>query len=90
MRKLAFTCLFTFLLANISAQGNYVATSWFDSYGDISWDEELLHLDNLAIYLHQNRNMIGYLAFYPGPGVRAKAFVLVWRLSENTLSKRGG
>lgn len=42
------------------------ADKWFDSYGDIPWEEERLHLDNFAAYLSRNKDMRGYIAYYPG------------------------
>ncbi len=42
------------------------ADQWFDSYGNLSWDEEKAHLDNLAITLQHDSNLIGYLIVYAG------------------------
>ena len=38
----------------------------FDSYGDISWEEEKAHLDNFAIALQRDPNLIGYIIVYAG------------------------
>lgn len=38
----------------------------FDSYGDISWEEEKAHLDNFAIALQHDPNLIGYIIVYAG------------------------
>lgn len=42
------------------------ADQWFDSYGKLPWAEERLRLDNFAMFLRQNRDTIGYIAFYVG------------------------
>ena len=39
---------------------------WFDSYGDISWEDEKVHLDNFAIALQHDRDTIGYIIVYAG------------------------
>lgn len=46
------------------------ADEWFDIYGEISWKNEKLHLDNFAIYLNRNPDMQGYIAFYAGKKAR--------------------
>ena len=38
----------------------------FDSYGDIPWEQEKAHLDNFAIALQQDSNLVGYLIVYAG------------------------
>jgi len=43
-----------------------VADQWFDSYGNISWEDEKAHLDNFAIALQQDPNLIGYIIVYAG------------------------
>ena len=43
-----------------------VADQWFDSYGDLSWDDERAHLDNFAIVLQQDPNLIGNIIVYAG------------------------
>lgn len=68
MRKVIFkfgVAIFVCVLANnillVRADG------FFDSYyGEISWEEEQFHLDNFSIYLKQNPNSIGYIAFFVG------------------------
>ena len=44
----------------------FVADQWFDSYGDLSWEEEKAHLDNFAIALQQDSNLIGNIIVYAG------------------------
>lgn len=39
---------------------------YFDSYGDVSWEEEKVHLDNLGIALQRDSDMIGYIIVYAG------------------------
>jgi hypothetical protein len=38
----------------------------FDSYGDLSWEDEKAHLDNFAIQLHHDPDSIGYIIVYAG------------------------
>ena len=38
----------------------------FDSYGDISWEDEMAHLDNFAIALQHDPDSIGYIIVYVG------------------------
>ena len=39
---------------------------YFESYGELSWEEETLRLDNLAHFLQLKRDFVGYIAFYTG------------------------
>jgi len=43
-----------------------VADQWFDSYGDLSWEDEKAHLDNFAIALQNDSDSIGYIIVYAG------------------------
>ena len=43
-----------------------MADRWFDSYGDLSWEDEKAHLDNFAIALQQDSNLIGNIIVYAG------------------------
>jgi hypothetical protein len=38
----------------------------FDSYGDVSWGKEKVHLDNFAIALQHDPTLIGYIIVYAG------------------------
>src|SRR5258707_5582224 len=38
----------------------------FDSYGDLSWEDETAHLDNFAIQLQNDPDSIGYIIVYAG------------------------
>jgi hypothetical protein len=38
----------------------------FDSYGDISWEDEKAHLDNFAIALQHDPELVGYIIVYAG------------------------
>lgn len=42
------------------------ANQWFDSYGDLSWEDEKAHLDNYAIALQEDSNLIGNIIVYAG------------------------
>ena len=43
-----------------------VADQWFDSYGDLSWEDEKAHLDNFAIALQNDPDSTGYIVVYAG------------------------
>jgi hypothetical protein len=38
----------------------------FDSYGNISWEDEKAHLDNFVIALQRDSNLVGYIIVYAG------------------------
>jgi hypothetical protein len=42
----------------------------FDSYGDIPWEEEKAHLDNFAVALRQDPELVGYIIVYAGRRAR--------------------
>ncbi len=66
--------------------GNRPIVEPVDRYGDIPWENERSHLDNLAIELLSNPNLIGYIIVYAGKrscagdaqrrGVRAKKYLV--------------
>ena len=66
-----------------------VADQWFDSYRNISWEDEKAHLDNFAIALQQDSNLIGNIIVYAGRrscaneakdrAVRAKKYLVKMR-----------
>jgi hypothetical protein len=43
-----------------------VADQWFDSYGDLSWEDEKIHLDNFAIELQNYPDLFGYIIVFAG------------------------
>ena len=43
-----------------------VLTSYFDTYGDLPWEDEQVHLDNFAIALQHDPTLIGYIIVYAG------------------------
>ena len=43
-----------------------VTDQWFDSYGNLSWENEKAHLDNFAIALQHDPDLIGYIIVYAG------------------------
>ena len=70
--------------------------SHFDSYrNNISWKKEIAHLDNFAIALKQNPEMLGYIAFYTDKNTslkkvrtrinRAKRFLIKQGITEKRL-----
>ena|SRR5690606_9626507 len=56
------------------------ADEYFDTYGLIPWEEERGRLDNFAIALDREKDMIGYIIFYTGEGKDAADI-------ENSLKK---
>ena len=42
------------------------ATTPFDEYGRINWETEQAHLDNFAIQLLQDPDVVGYIFVYDG------------------------
>lgn len=58
---------FTFASANDYREPRIAAPDeFFDSYGNISWDDEKARLDNFAIELQHDPNLIGYIVVYAG------------------------
>jgi hypothetical protein len=43
------------------------ADQWFDSYGSLTRNDELAHFANLAVYMRDHPEVIGYIAFCRGP-----------------------
>jgi hypothetical protein len=43
-----------------------VSDRLFDSYGNLSWENEKAHLDNFAIALEQERDLVGIIIVYAG------------------------
>jgi hypothetical protein len=61
----------TFVLASlpilsVSHVRPTLADQVFDSYGDIPWEEEKIHLDNFAIELQRGSDLVGYIIAYTG------------------------
>jgi len=59
------------LLLNPSAKTHSTTASLvpdtpFDEYGNICWEDEKVHLDNFAIALQQNPDLVGYIVVYAG------------------------
>lgn len=67
---LAGTCTILLSLAGFSRTNygwiSFVADQWFDSYGNLSWENEKAHLDNFAIALQHDPDLIGYIIVYAG------------------------
>ena len=80
-----------FLAMPTASSGHRAATPTtpFDEYGDIPWEDEKARLDNLAIQLQQDPDLIGYVLVYDAAGgcageaqaraVRAKRYVVEYR-----------
>src|SRR5467141_3175208 len=61
----------TFVLASlpilsVSHVRSTFADQVFDSYGDIPWEEEKVHLDNFAIELQHGSDLVGFIIVYSG------------------------
>lgn len=90
---LAGTCTILLSLAGFSRTNygwiSFVADQWFDSYGNLSWENEKAHLDNFAIALQHDPDLIGYMIVYAGRracvgeakdrALRAKKYVVEMR-----------
>ena len=89
MKLITAICLSATVLSSPTASsGHYkpLPTSPFDEYGEISWEDEKAHLDNFAIQLQQDSDLIGYVLVYdaargcPGEAqaraIRAKRYVV--------------
>lgn len=67
---LAGTCTILLSLTGFSRTNygwtSFVADQWFDSYGNLSWENEKAHLDNFAIALQHDPDLIGYIIVYAG------------------------
>ncbi len=92
MKLLVAISLCTIFLATPTASSGYRAatpTTPFDEYGDIPWEDEKARLDNFAIQLQQDLDLIGYVLVYDAAGgcageaqaraVRAKRYVVEYR-----------
>jgi hypothetical protein len=80
----------TFLATPTTPFGHYKpAYSLFDEYGEISWEDEMPRLDNFAIQLQHDPDLIGYILVYDAAGgclgeaqaraTRAKRYVVEHR-----------
>ena len=69
----------------------------FDSYGDLTWENEKAHLDNFAIALQQDQALVGIIVVYAGKrscvneardrAVRAKKYLAKMRGVERNRIK---
>jgi hypothetical protein len=70
MRRVLITFIFsTFLITCLLSPkitNQVKADQYFDTYGNISWEEEKARLTAFAIELKYDSNMIGYIGFYIG------------------------
>ncbi len=67
MKKLFFLVLLfvstDFPAVEKMASGVGSADQWFDSYQELSWQEEQIHLSNFAMFLKSRADTIGYIAY---------------------------
>lgn len=70
MYRLKIISVFQIFLLCISLQTALAKTNfvdeYFDSYGDVTWEKEKNYLDNFAVALKEDVDLIGYIAFYVG------------------------
>ena len=62
------TCivLVTSIVAVVDCRSAHVPDRLFDEYGRIRWADEQARLDNFAITLQQDANLLGYITVYAG------------------------
>jgi hypothetical protein len=62
----------------------------FDEYGNICWEQEMARLDNFAIELQNDPNLIGYIIVYDGrPSCREQAVARAIRARNYVINQRG-
>ena len=90
---LASACVVVISLVGFARTSHLLLTAmsdqWFDSYGNISWENEKARLDNFAIALQQDSNLTGNIVIYAGKrscaneakdrALRAKKYVVETR-----------
>jgi hypothetical protein len=92
MKQLLVLCLGTiFLSTPLTSSGLYqpAPITPFDDYGEITWENEKAHLDNFAIQLQRDPDLVGYVLVYDAAGgcageaqaraIRAKRYVVEHR-----------
>jgi len=92
MKLLITICLCAVLLSSTNAPSVHRATAPttpFDEYGEIAWEDEKARLDNFAIQLQRESDLIGYVLVYDAAGgcageaearaIRAKRYVVEHR-----------
>jgi len=98
---IAFSLIVVLLALHVSPPEHRAALdSPFDTYGDLCFEDEKVHLDNFAIALRQNPNWIGYIVVYAGSescrgealyrANRAKRWVLRQGISADRIRIRDG
>jgi hypothetical protein len=90
---LASVCVVVISLLGLARTSHRLLTAtsdqWFDSYGNISWENEKARLDNFAVALQQDSNLTGNIVIYAGKrscaneakdrALRAKKYVVETR-----------
>lgn len=66
IKLLAVLVIGIFINAPLETHASIPLDQWFDSYGNISWDEEKVHLENFAKYLIEQPDYVGYIVVYVG------------------------
>jgi hypothetical protein len=65
--KTAFRIFILLFVSFLHSGTSAMSQDRFDSYNsDIGWKDEMVRLDNFAIYLNKHPEMIGYIGFYVG------------------------
>ena len=70
----AFVVSFSQLNLINSVRADSSVDSYFDSYSNISWEDEKARLENFASRLILDPKMIGYIAFYIGKKESSKGY----------------
>ncbi len=85
-------CLGAALCSSVvtAENNNNLPDQVFDKYGDISWGDETAHLDNFAIALLHDPNLIGYIAVYAGRrSCKGEARARAIRAKKYLVERRG-
>ena len=104
MRFVTASCVVVFAVCFLPFSQHGAATppiTPFDEYGNICWQDEQARLNNFAIQLQNNPNLIGYIVIYAGRvscrgeanyrGTRARNWVLKRGVeSKRVIFKDGG
>ena len=82
-------CLVTLTLA-VARPISALPDRPFDEYGNICWEHEMARLDNFAIELQADPNLIGYIVVYDGrPSCREEAIARAIRARNYVVNHRG-
>lgn len=82
--------LLAFNVEGLSIAAHSSTDRVFDEYGNICWEDEMARLDNFAIELQHDPNLIGYIIVYDGnPSCREEAIARAVRARNYVVEDRG-